>query len=315
MNDLLTTAVHIRPLELEFKKKIEPYRSDLWRYCYKLSGSPWDAEDLVQETLLKSLGLLAKFHDDFKTKPYLFRIATNHWIDQKRKQKLQTVDSYQIEWMEEEKDPFSLVENLDFLQRNLSVKQYVSILLVDVFLFTAKEAAEIISSTPGAVYANIARARKLLKEKQSPALRKSNQDLSSKSKDKIIDRLLEGFEKKDPKLIASLLNENAVVNITHAGMEYGKKNISKNSLRDWEEVVRSKGPIIARYMIIWGKPVIVEFELKDDGTFYMENIHDITVEENQIIYWQYYCFSWDLMNAAANELNVQLNAKYFYHTF
>ncbi|WP_432767210.1 RNA polymerase sigma factor [Rossellomorea marisflavi] len=52
--DLESLGSPLRDLEREFKEKIEPYRSDLWRYCRTLTRSPWDAEDLVQDTLLRA---------------------------------------------------------------------------------------------------------------------------------------------------------------------------------------------------------------------------------------------------------------------
>ncbi|MGX1265331.1 DNA-directed RNA polymerase specialized sigma24 family protein [Rossellomorea marisflavi] len=43
--DLESLGSPLRDLEREFKEKIEPYRSSLWRYCRTLTRSPWDAED------------------------------------------------------------------------------------------------------------------------------------------------------------------------------------------------------------------------------------------------------------------------------
>ncbi|MFP5379676.1 MAG: RNA polymerase sigma factor, partial [Vicinamibacteria bacterium] len=51
-NDDLTAAA--RDLRQQFDERVAPHREGLWRYCLKLTGNPWDAEDLVQETLLRA---------------------------------------------------------------------------------------------------------------------------------------------------------------------------------------------------------------------------------------------------------------------
>ena len=69
-----------------FLTDIEPERPRLFRYCRKLTGSVWDAEDLVQSTFLKVFGSIALVdNESIRWGPYLARVASNHWIDQKRK--------------------------------------------------------------------------------------------------------------------------------------------------------------------------------------------------------------------------------------
>ncbi|WP_026693350.1 sigma factor [Peribacillus kribbensis] len=66
-NNLSFLGEDLRRIEKEYKEKIEPYRKDLWYYCYRLTNSPWDAEDLVQETLLKSLSMLSKVFQELNS--------------------------------------------------------------------------------------------------------------------------------------------------------------------------------------------------------------------------------------------------------
>jgi DNA-directed RNA polymerase specialized sigma24 family protein len=44
----------------EYNRTIEPFRSSLWNYCLSITGSSWDADDLVQETLTKTYLLMDK---------------------------------------------------------------------------------------------------------------------------------------------------------------------------------------------------------------------------------------------------------------
>ncbi|MCG7344098.1 RNA polymerase sigma factor [Sporosarcina sp. ACRSL] len=312
LNDL---SNDLRKIESEYKKKIEPYRKDLWKFCFTLTRSPWDAEDLVQETLFKSLSVLAKLFQPVNTKAYLFKIATNLWIDQVRKQKnnhllfddLLVHDASSAE-------AFHLLENLEVLVNHLTPTQYVALILTDVLQFKGREVAEIMSTSEGAVYTNVSRARQTMRNLTIAQTKKENavRDISA---NEVIEVLLKGFRNKDPELIASLLDENVITDITHSGMEYGKNETKKNSLRDWAEVVQKQHTIIAEYIELWGRPVIIELERKLDNKIYLNNIHYMEMVEDKITYWKFYCFSWDLMQMAAEELEVKLNAEYFYHVF
>jgi RNA polymerase sigma factor (sigma-70 family) len=305
----------IREIEQRFKREIEPFRSELWRYCHKLTGSPWDAEDLVQDTLLKSLGMLAKMHQPVHTKAYIFRIATNLWIDKKRRgrHKEQPLTE-ELQQDEAAAFDFQLIDNLDYLIEHLTPVQYVTLILTEVFQFKAKEAAGIIGTSENAVYTNLSRARAVLRKigdipdpvKMHPA------DLSSNGP---LTVLLEGFRAKDPERIASILSENVIVDITHAGVELGLEETKKNSLKDWKQIIDGQNEIVAEYKELWGRPVVVECEKKADGSLYLSNIHYMEVYGDEITYWKFYCFSWDLMKLAADDLGVRLNAAYFYHIY
>src|SRR5215468_2234476 len=75
-----------------FLQRTEPLRPELHRYCRALTGSVWDAEDLVQDTLLRAFAKLGEFANPIDNpKAYLFRIASNLWVDRFRRTQL-TVD-------------------------------------------------------------------------------------------------------------------------------------------------------------------------------------------------------------------------------
>src|SRR5215470_19039395 len=75
-----------------FLQRTEGIRPDLHRYCRSLTRSIWDAEDLVQDTMLRAFAKLGEFSNPIdNAKSYLFRIATNLWVDRVRR--LQTIDA------------------------------------------------------------------------------------------------------------------------------------------------------------------------------------------------------------------------------
>src|SRR5437660_5325381 len=68
-----------------FIERTEPVRPELFRYCRSLTGSVWDGEDLVQDTLMRAFARLSEASEPIENaRAYLFRIASNLWIDKFR---------------------------------------------------------------------------------------------------------------------------------------------------------------------------------------------------------------------------------------
>src|SRR5437879_12127631 len=69
----------VAPTELE--NQLEEYRSELIGYCYRMLGSPFEAEDAVQETLLRAWRGFERFEGRAALRSWLYRIATNVCLD------------------------------------------------------------------------------------------------------------------------------------------------------------------------------------------------------------------------------------------
>src|ERR1700759_2185147 len=80
-----------------FARDVEPVRAQLLRYCTRLTGDAASGEDLEQETMARSFDALCRIcGGPLNIKAYLFRVATNLWIDRQRKRKREAAAQAQL---------------------------------------------------------------------------------------------------------------------------------------------------------------------------------------------------------------------------
>ncbi|HET7579263.1 MAG TPA: sigma-70 family RNA polymerase sigma factor [Bacillales bacterium] len=283
-----------------------PYRSELWRYCRKITGSPWDAEDLLQDTLMKtfaSLSALSHRTQPLNTRQYLFRVATNHWIDQCRKKK-RVLDDYEDEKTPDPHNDYSLEVNdaIETLVIHLPPKQAVALVLTEAFQFKAKETADLMATTEGAVHALLNRARKNLSILQETAAGGQQPPATSEEKD-VIQAFVAAFNRRDYQGVANLLDEHAVYSFnTQNSHEYGRESIKKYSLAT---AFKMKNMPFARVTELWGEPVVLFItETRNE----LNEVNRLVVEDGKIVKWVGYYFCRELMKDAADELQMKLEA-------
>ncbi|HXH20308.1 MAG TPA: sigma-70 family RNA polymerase sigma factor [Chitinophagales bacterium] len=171
----------------EQKKFILNYLDDLYRYAMSLCHNQTDAEDLVSNTVLKAIESAENLHDKTKVKPWLFRILSNQFIDQRRKSK--RFPHLPLGEQEDEPERFSLYEAVKassftengtpekaLLQKFLDedIQQAISelpevfrvaLVLSDKEELSYQEIAGILGVPIGTVRSRIARGRTILQQK------------------------------------------------------------------------------------------------------------------------------------------------------
>lgn len=136
----------------------------LLKFCYKITDSKWDAEDLAQETFLKAMRHSKKFYNHENPVAYLFLIAKNTQIDQIRKN--QKWD--QIIFQQRSEEPIAddnLIEveyACQLLIKYLTPLQRTVFVLKEIFGYRSSEVAKLLQTTEGSIKAALHRARSVI---------------------------------------------------------------------------------------------------------------------------------------------------------
>jgi len=218
LRDDLRTAWH-RYVDL-----LVPLRPALYGYCRRLAGNVWDAEDLVQDTLLRAFGRWGVTYPEIRDlRAYLLRTATNVWIDTLRRRETEArapmarpddapAPDASLETSSEVRDAGSRL-----LQR-LSPQERAAVVLKEVFDMTLEEIADLLATTTGAVKAALHRGRDRLREPEGAAA--SRRPAPSPE---LVDRFIERYNAKDVKgLVALMLDGGSAENVGnsfHVGLD------------------------------------------------------------------------------------------------
>jgi RNA polymerase sigma-70 factor (ECF subfamily) len=197
-----------------FLETYEPRRSELYRYCRYLTRSPWDAEDLAQDTLARAFVTLARMgQEPANPRAWLFRVASNLWIDEMRRrgEVFAAEPGPESSSMAEPRAPR---EAAGTLLVKLSPQERAAVVLKDVFELSLEETAEALGTTVGAVKAALHRGRGKLVDEGVP-------ETAAAPVPGALDAFCAAFNAGDLDRLTSLLLDTAVVEVAGATTQYG----------------------------------------------------------------------------------------------
>ncbi|HEY3765992.1 MAG TPA: sigma-70 family RNA polymerase sigma factor [Gaiellales bacterium] len=207
--------------EAAFRQLVEPYRRALLIHCYRMLGSPHDAEDMVQETLLRAWRRLASFDRRGSVHTWLYRIATNACLDElrRRPRRAQPVDPFPDALVEQAASPvhepaarYALREGMELALmqaiQNLPGRQRAVLILRDVLGWTAPEVAALLETSTAAVNSALQRARATIDRLLPEPERRPPAAAADRA---LLARYVDAWEHDDVDGLVSLLREDAVL--------------------------------------------------------------------------------------------------------
>ena len=218
--EIALLAAAVNGDEHAFSRLVEPYRRALEVHCYRILGSPQDAEDVVQETLLRAWRRLASFQRQASVHTWLYRIATNACLDElrRRPRRPEPIQPFPDARVEEAASPvydpaarYAQREGMELALlsaiQHLPGRQRAVLILRDVLGWTAPEVAELLDSTVAGVNSALQRARGtidvLLPEPAPRAAEATEREL--------LRRYIDVWERDDVDGLVALVREDAVL--------------------------------------------------------------------------------------------------------
>jgi RNA polymerase sigma-70 factor (ECF subfamily) len=211
-----------------FEHLVEPLMPALRLHCYRLLGSLDDAEDTVQETLIRAWRRRDRLAEPSGLRPWLFRIATNASLDlldrRRRRPTVRIVDDVRWpdpvpdQWLEgaADGDPesgFLRGESvgLAFMAavQFLPPRQRAILVLRDVLEWSAADVAEALETTPAAVNSGLQRARAAIRQRLPEGQSPSFSTVTRADAKDVARRYLDAWERADTMSLARLLAADA----------------------------------------------------------------------------------------------------------
>jgi RNA polymerase sigma-70 factor (ECF subfamily) len=295
-----------------FGRLVAPLRRELLSHCYRMSGSLHDAEDVLQESLLRAWRGLPSFEGRSSLRTWLHRITTRACLDSLERRPLRSLPPWlseaadprvemsapnaELSWLEpfpdallEEGQPnpevrYSARESvaLAFLValQSLPPRQRAILLLRDVLGFGAEEVAALLETSVSAVNSAVQRARETLeaREHRHPA----EAALEDAEQRELLARYVRAWEEADVDGLVSLLREDATLSMPPFAAWFAGVSAIARSLRQMVLPPEARGQFRLRPTRANGLAALGAYARADDGTYRPRALHLLALRAGRI---------------------------------
>jgi RNA polymerase sigma-70 factor (ECF subfamily) len=221
---------------------LEQYRRELTGYCYRMLGSAFEADDAVQETMVRAWRNFDSFEGRSALRSWVYRIATNVCLDmlrgrQRRARPMEMGGSYAADgfkgetlpehaWvtpipdarvLPEDGDPAELAAGRETIRlafvtalQHLPARQRAVLILREVLRWQATEVAELLDTSVASVNSALQRARATLAARDLEATDVRTGDADQQA---LLARYVDAFERYDIESLVALLREDAIMSM------------------------------------------------------------------------------------------------------
>jgi RNA polymerase sigma-70 factor, ECF subfamily len=259
-----------------YGRLVGPYRSELHAHCYRMLGSAADAEDALQETLLRAWRGLPKFEARSSVRFWLHTIATNVCLRaaERRPKRVLPVDYgpaadphdglagpvTEAVWLEPYPDdrialasglagPDARYEQRESVElafiaalQYLPARQRAVLILRDVLGFSARETAAALETTPISVDSALQRAHKTVDQRLPERSQQATlRSLGDHALSEVVRRYVAAWERNDVDAVVAMLAEDAKMTMPPIPTWYQDANRSECSLVAWCWQLRNAG--------------------------------------------------------------------------
>lgn len=301
--------------EVAFNNLADRHRGELLLHCYRMLGSFQDAEDMLQETLLRAWRGLASFQGRSAVRSWLYKIATNVCLDalasRKRRVLANTIQApanpgdplpaptREQLWIEpipdELIDPRPSVNpeahydaresvTLAFLStlQTLPSRQRAVLILRDVLGFGASEVADLLDSSVASVNSALQRARVSMKTFRSGQGSPGAGGVSTERTASLLSRYVEAWQAPDPAGLVALLREDVVFTMPPLPLWYQGRVAIRWFLH--EHLFSGEPPRQFRLVATQanGGPAFAAYERDETGIFRPGALHVLSIEQGEI---------------------------------
>jgi RNA polymerase sigma-70 factor (ECF subfamily) len=216
---------------------LERHRRELTAYCYRMLGSPAEAEDAVQDTMLRAWRAFERFEGRSSVRSWLYRIATNVCLDMLdgRQRRARPMDLGparspdgpigeilpEVTWIEPipdgrilpDGDPAAVAQSRESIRlafmaalQHLPPRQRAALILCEVLHWKASEVAELLDTSVAAVNSALQRARASL---DAADLADAGGGTLSEHDHELLGRYVDAFQRYDMDALTALIHEDA----------------------------------------------------------------------------------------------------------
>ena len=301
--------------ELAFQRLTDRYRRELLLHCYRMLGSFHDAEDVLQETLLRAWRGLESFEGRSALRPWLYKIATNACLDARASRRRRALpnathpaaaagDAFPgpvVEPLWLEPMPDTLIDlrpavnpeahydaresvTLAFLAtlQTLPARQRATLILRDVLGWKGTEVAELLGTSVAAVTSALQRARASMKGYQAS---RSSSEASPADREQtatLLARYVDAWQAADAAGLVALLREDALITMPPLPLWYR----GRAAIEWFFETQLFTGEGHGRFRLVAtqanGSPAFATYQRDEAGPYRLEALQVLTLGQGRI---------------------------------